>query len=192
MNTDENATSATVYTFLVPKIAGLLSMGTASNSVSQIFETVRIVSIALRSQNNFQFPNVGVTKQLPNAVALQFSAATTGFTGKSAMHENIAVGATHIAKLKARPSPKSTASDWQNGATSNTAQWFQIIAGYGTICDITVDFQVTPDTRASNSVATVAAATLGQIYYMALDNAYGGAGSSGSVWTPPQDLITIK
>jgi hypothetical protein len=186
LNTASAATSATVYTITSPKVCGLMSIGTVTNStVVQLFEAVRLLKVTVWSAVNQTSGSF-----VPVSVAVAFPGVALGIAGADILHSDMSVGATRIARVCARPEPSSQAAQWQSGQTGITSTWFTINGGYGTVIDLDIEAAVTSDLRTTANSSAVAAAAVGAIYYMALDNAYSGAGSVGSALAPTAELIT--
>jgi hypothetical protein len=186
LNKNSGASSGTVYTITSPKVCGLMSVGTVTNStVVQLFEAVRLLKVTVWSAVN-QTSGAFV----PVSVAVAFPGVALGVAGADILHSDMSVGATRIARVCAKPESSSQASQWQSGQTGITSTWFTINAGYGSVIDLDIEGAVTSDSRTTANSATVTTAAVGAIYYMALDNAFSGAGSVGSDLIPTAELVT--
>jgi hypothetical protein len=181
-----SVTEGTTFVITAAKVCGLLSMGTTATQVTQVFETCKIFSISMWSGVN----NAASASNLPRLVSCVFSGAAAGTFGSNITHSDLSVGMTRVGRLRVKPDRSSQASEFQPGATNLTNSYFTLVLGPGVIIDVDAGFICTTDARTASNSVTVASATVGEIYYMALDNAYSGAGSVGNLLTPCLDLAT--
>jgi len=164
-------------------------MGASATTVTQLFESVRFRKIHMWSQAS--------PTQAAIMISFNMSGTAAGITGANNEVNATAVGMTDVAKLIYKANPTTQGGQWQRGDTTaaqpGTDILFTINAPFGTIVDLYLELAMTGDTRvANNTTAITGPATLGQIYYLALDNNAGGSGSGSSIFDPVPSLITIS
>lgn len=186
INTNTSDADGTSFTIIPAKLGFLMAYATTSTNLVQLFESVRILSISIWSSVS----NVTNVNVQPRSVAIQFSGVTLGIGGVQLTHSDTSVGMTRIARVKARPEPSSQAGQWQSCTNAATPSFFNLLIGSGAVVDLDLLLNITSDARSGNNATLTGPATVGQIYYLALDNAMGG-GSNGNHLTPPPELITI-
>jgi hypothetical protein len=177
----------TAYTISAAKLCSLIAIATTTTSLVQLFEAVQIKWIKMWSSAD---QSSGIF--LPRTIACEFSGTAAGVYGPQAKASDMSVGATRVGKLMIRPPRVSQAAQWQSGSTSSPPLFFTLTAGQGAIVDICLNLTVTGDSRATNNSVTInGPATVGQVYWLALDNNAGGNLSTANVWSPMPELITI-
>lgn len=186
INTNTSDADGTSFTIVPSKLGFLMAYATTSTNLVQLFESVRIMSISIWSSVS----NLTNTNVQPRSVAIQFSGVSLGIGGVQLTHSDTSVGMTRVAKVKAKPEPRSQAADWQSCTNAAAPAYFNLLLGAGAVVDLDLMMNITSDARSGNNATITGPATVGQIYYMALDNVMGG-GSNGSHLTPPAELITI-
>lgn len=180
-------TNTTTYTITPPKLGGLVCTAATSTSLVQMFESCRIHSITMWAAADTNTTNTGP----PPMCSIEWGGSALGIAGPSFVESAYSVGATRVAKVKSSPSPKTQAGQWQGCQVTNTAAWFILIMSGQTIIDIDVSVSMPSTARTSNTIAVTGPATVGQTYYLALDNNGGGTGSTSNNIVPENSLITI-
>lgn len=175
-----------MFTITPAKIGALIGMNTAPNTVSGLFEAARIHSVKLWASADTSSTQTGP----PPMVSIEW-AGPAGITGPNFVESDYTVGLTHVAKVCSRPRVGTQASQWQATNTGSTQTWFILTMSGQSIIDIDVTHTVASATRANFNVTTTAAGSLGQIYYLALDNPAGGTGSVSNQIVPENSLLTI-
>lgn len=177
----------TYFTITAPKLGGLVVMATTTTNVVQFFEQVRVIKVEIWSSIN-NSNNVAVT---PTTVGVNFSGTTQGVAGPDMNFVDTSVGMTRVAHVKAIPPRNSQASQWQSTNTGVSDTLFQVLAGPGCVVDVVMEGAVTPNLRSTaNNITIGGPASVGAIYYMALDNAF-GSGTTSNLLIPSPDLVTI-
>jgi len=150
-------------------------MCTVTNShVTSIFQSLRVKEIEIWS---------------PPASQGSATTCSVEFTGSGVNSSNLEYSDTSVsvsqpAHIRCRPPRNSLASFWTNFQSSTTGL-FTIIAPTGSIIDLTLDL-IFRDDNVSGEVVTVATATLGLVYYLAMDCVT----DNGAVRYPPVSLTT--
>lgn len=177
----------TVYNFSAAKLCALIGIATTTTNIIQMFEAAQINWITMWGSTD-QVSGVF----LPRTISAEFSGLGNGIVGPQAKASDMSVGATRVGRLHLRPPRGSQSSQWQNGATNSPSLLFSLTAGTGAVVDICLNLTVTGDNRTTNNNVTInGPATVGQVYWLALDNNAGGNQSTANVWTPMPELITI-
>lgn len=187
----ESTASATTYSITPAKLGALIATCTVVNSqVAGWFEQIRVRSVEVWA------PTPNNTAAVPQNVQVTFEGTVPGVIGDNVTHSDYSMGMTHNAHVKAVPAALSQAAEWQN-TNINIATAQAIIftitspANTNIVVDVVLDWRVTRDDRGPGaSGVTVAAGTLGHVYYMALDNAAGSTFSSSNLLLPDQSLVT--
>jgi hypothetical protein len=177
-------TTTGVYTITAAKLGSLVVMATTSTTAIQFFDAVKVNWIRV-------WGSAG-TQTAVGTVGVSFPGIALGVQGPEHVISDTTVGATYIARVHAVPPRNSQAAQWQATYTNvGTNTLFKINVPNGGVVDINLSLSISHDTRAVNNSVTVAAATVGQIYYLSLDNAAGGTGSVGNVVNVDPNLITL-
>jgi hypothetical protein len=178
----------TVYNFSAAKLCALISIGQTSTTLAQLFERVQIKWIKAWS-TTAQTSGLFVSK----SITIQYSGTGNGIVGPDTMVSDTSVGATRNARLKYAPPKTCQASQPQDGGTTSPSRLFSIIAGGGCIVDICLNLTVTGNARSTTFSTTVTGpATVGQIYWLALDNNAGANLSTSDNWAPMPELLTVN
>jgi len=167
------------------KLCALLCVGVTSTTVYQLFEQVRIRKISLWSSVQ---QTTGL--YLPRTVSIEMSGVGNGQQGSALKDCDMSVGATRVARACIKPRTNMQGAQWQNGNVTTPPLLFTLIAGGGSVCDIELDVVFTGDARVGQ-VSVTGPATVGQVYWLALDNNAGGNLSSSNTWSPMPDLLTV-
>lgn len=188
LNNTAMAASGVVYSISPAKLGALISIGLSATTVGQLFEQVRLRRIQIWGQSS-------LVSGLPAEVSLNVSGVAAGNIGPDTFIQDVAVGQTAVPYIDFRLDPRSEAGQWQNctvAAAPGTNTFFTIGAPTGSVIDITLDACVTSDSRATGFVfAVTGPATVGQIYYMSLDNAAGATGSVSNNLDPAAAMSTV-
>jgi hypothetical protein len=174
-----------VFTISAAKLGALMAYCTAANTtVFQLFEQVKVKHVSL-----WQGPNTNAL--LPRTVSIQYNGLNLGVTGADQAISDMSVGSSNVAHVHLKPSKFSQASQWQPTQTNvSTVPLFAITCSLGAVIDVKITGVMSSDARVTNNSVAVAAGTLGQLYYLALDNAAGTSLSSANFLTPDPTLIT--
>lgn len=120
----------------------------------------------------------------PVTVACEFASPNAGTYGNSAKKTDTSVGSTEPAHLVHRPPKGSQASQWIDSTVGNVL--FRLTYPANAIIDITYSAVLRDESGVQAVAGAVAGATVGQLYYRALNSA-----SSSTTNLPPVSLITI-
>jgi len=183
-------TSTQVFTITPAKLCALVSIGTGATTVVQLFDRVQLHSIRMWS-------TVNPASLAPNQLSFSLSGTQPGILGNEMVKTSMSVGMTRVATLHAKTNPNTQTGQWQDGSTLATGPgvntFFTISCQGGTVIDLKLSHSVTPITRvANNTTAITGPASVGQIYYLPLDNNSGSSGSGSSNLFPVDSLITIE
>jgi len=109
----------------------------------------------------------------PCNVQVSFNGATVGALGDNSVHADASVGTAYIAHVKAKPKKSSQASQWQPCTiNSNAINAFNINCSVaGCIVYVHVTFKCLDAIPQVSTGPTIAAATPGNYYFYALDQA---------------------
>lgn len=175
-----NGTNSGTYTITACKLGSLISMATlvAGTTVVQFFDSVRVISVELWASSN--------SSNTPQTVSINYAGSIAGVLGPQFSRSDTSTGMTRVAHVKFRPPRDSQASQWQatdvTGIGTNTL--FKITIPNGTTIDVSLELAVPAVVRSSVNNFSVSAGVSSTIYYLALDNAAGGSGSSASNLIP--------
>jgi len=162
------ATSSSAANVTVDDIIGALGcVCSVTNSV------VRSIASSFRIRSITIWP-ASVSTALPVAANVTWSAAASVNEPDSQESRLMPEGVTITGGMKFIPPPKSLGSFWWNGSSSGTL--FYIQSPTGSVVDVALDF--TLHNTLTQESYTVATATLGYMYYLALD------GPSTNIYTP--------
>lgn len=167
-------TSSANGTYVVPSVALLAAAGsftkTTNSIVNSLFGSVKLDRIEMWS---------------PPASQGSFATCSVEFIGQTQAntveYSDTSVSTAQPAHLNCVPPPQSLASFWQTGAGGGV-NLFTIVAPVGSIIDVSLSLILWDDDIGATSTA-VATAALGNVYYLALDNATGHS-------LPPVSLTT--
>jgi hypothetical protein len=130
-------------------------------------------------------------------IAVTWNAASLGIQGDDVTLSDESFGMTDGAYLDVHPPKGSQSAQWQGCTTGQSALWFTITVAstqatgnnITVTLDLDLDLQCTTDSRTSANSIALTTATVGDFYYMALDNVAPG-GSVGNKWIPDRILNT--
>jgi len=185
VNTGGAATEQ-VFNISAAKIGALMAVTNVANTtLTQFFETIRIKRVSV-----WQGPNTNTL--LPRTVSVQFNGGNLGITGSDQPISDMSVGSTRVAHVSAKPRKGiDQAAQFQPTQTNvGVVQLFAIVCSLGAVIDVKMEGVFSSDTRVTNNTVPIVTAVLGQIYYLALDNAAGATLSSANFLTPDPTLIT--
>jgi hypothetical protein len=186
-------TANTPQTFSITpaKLGALQVVGTTANTTAtQLFEAVRIRKIEVWSST----ANPGIID-----IGLSYVGSALGIAGPNRTYSNQSIGMTRVAYVSAKPGKETQAAQWQNTATNvGTNTIFTIVfsaLGAGTqnvpcTIDVHLALRMTSDARITNNTVALTTVALTGMYYLALDNAAGGTGSSGNDLLPDRNLVS--
>jgi hypothetical protein len=131
--------------------------------------------------------------------SVNFSGQAAGAQGDDKTWSAQTFGMTRGAYLCAKPSKMSQSSQWQP-CNSNSIVNFMTVSVYSTnaasttpiacTMDVTIAYKLTNDNRTTNNSLSLTTASVGAMYYLALDNVASGAGASANLWVPDRSLVT--
>jgi hypothetical protein len=177
------STVAGDYIISSAKVAGLISIGTTTTQVTQLFETVKI--------NYIRIWAAPVTSALaPVSVSCVFAGGIAGVIGNDRKVADMSIGSTRVARIHAVPDPLSQAAQFQSGSTTlGINSWFTLSVPAQAVIDVNMTGKITADSRTTQNTITVATAVVSAVYYMALDNA-ATASPGGNLLVPDSALVT--
>ncbi len=177
------SSGATNIPITASQLGALVVIGTSTTTAVQLFETITIKKVEMWATAN---PSSGANP----AVSCTFSGTQLGTQGDSITHSDMSIGNSYPAHVKAVPLPFSRAA-LPLATLTNVGNQTVFVLNFtmNAVIDVVLDVKVTNDTRSSLNSVTLTTAVLGQIYYLALNNACGGTGGANSI-TPDANLIT--
>lgn len=134
-----------------------INVATAATTAYQLFDFVRVVGVEM-----WTIAAVGLNATL----TLNFSGQTPGLVGDSDQYTDTSMG-IEPAHIRARPSPKCTASTWQPGSNSGTA--FSVKSDTAGIIDVILQYRVNEAYLPATVANAPAGLSAGNIYYRSLD-----------------------
>lgn len=173
------------YTITAAKLCGLLSYASTTTAIHQVYESVRIHYIRV-------WGAAGSTTAV-GSVSVTYFGQNLGSAGANSTISDTTVGATRVAAIHAPPPRDSQAAQWQSGQTNvGTVNLFEVNCPAGGVIDVHLSMKVSHNLRTvgTNNATLGIAGVVGQLYYLALDNAYGGTGSVGNTINPDPSLVT--
>jgi len=144
------------------------SVGTVTNSnVVSIIGSLKLIEVEMWAS-----PNSSSTSALSN-LSCEFSGSNSNITSTSQFSDT-SVNPAEPAHIRCRPPRGSNSAFWQFPGVSANNMFTVNGSSNACIIDVTCDI-VLSDDEVSILTRTVATATLGQMYYLALDNTNAGA-----------------
>lgn len=147
-----------------------LLVATTGTTGVQLFDLVRVNEVEMWAGST--------SAAVPTTVQLCYDGKTAGAVGDADQHTATSIGSTEPAYLRARPSRRAQAGQYQ-GSSASVA--FVVVAPLNTVVDVTMTFRNSLDNSTPIALAqALVGATAGDVYFRALD---GGAVAS-TKWLP--------
>jgi hypothetical protein len=144
------------------------SVATVTNTnVVSVIGSLKLIEVEMWAS-----PNSSSTSALSN-LSCEFSGSNTNISSTSQFSDT-SVNPAEPAHLRCRPPSGSNSAFWQFPSVSANNLFTVNGSGNACIIDVTCDI-VLSDDEVSTLVRTVSTATVGQMYYLSLDNTNAGA-----------------